>query len=163
MLTIEERDQARKSASAIIDRTLYSDLTDRLISVALLESVDREAAYQARIAELQDAIERTAASGLENAKRFTAELEAERLARFDPLFGELTTLETIRVDDEVDDDKQCPSEWLGLASEEIDRADSMIGMDIIGADAIYRDSLMHAAMFCLAGVRCVDRARKRPT
>lgn len=40
----------------------------------------REAAYEARILELQDAVERTARSGVENATRYAADIDKERRA-----------------------------------------------------------------------------------
>ena len=86
-------------------------------------------------------------------------------AEVDPLFAEIDAMETARSETSggaANDDRQCPSEWIGRASEELDRADGTMSNPDGGGDAEYRDAMMHAAKFCLAAVRCIDRAH-RPT
>lgn len=85
-------------------------------------------------------------------------------AEIDPLFAELAALEVIRLENEDEpgaDDRRCPSELPALALDEIERADSIIGVEGPCSDAVYRDAMMHAAMYCLAAVRCIDRAHGR--
>jgi uncharacterized protein YfaS (alpha-2-macroglobulin family) len=48
------------------------------LALALLAADLREVEYQRRIAELQDAVERTARSGVENAARYAADLAAAK-------------------------------------------------------------------------------------
>lgn len=84
MLTTGERATAHRLAVTIDERgDLDNDALQRLLAAALLEAEERERGYQERIRELQDAVERTAASGVENAKRYAADLAAERRAGAD--------------------------------------------------------------------------------
>lgn len=87
---------------------------------------------------------------------------ADAPAEVDPLFVELAALEAARSDlwgGAAVDDRKCPSEWTDFAREEVDCADGVIG-EPDAVDATYRVSMMRAAMFCLAAVRCIDRSHK---
>jgi len=76
----ETRDEALDRALGIAHGAAPAGEYAMLIACALVASSEREAAYQTRIAELQGAVERTAASGVDNAKRYAADLDRERLA-----------------------------------------------------------------------------------
>ncbi len=79
MLTLDERAAALGLAEQMkTDHRPY--LSGQLIAYALVESEKREAAYQVRIAELTADVERITASGVANAKRYAADLAAEKRA-----------------------------------------------------------------------------------
>jgi hypothetical protein len=90
---------------------------------------------------------------------------ADTPAEVDPLFVEIARMEAKRSQTwggPDADDKRDVSEWLVFVSQEIDRGEQVIGEQDEGGDAQYRDAMMHAALYCLAAVRCIDRAHKPP-
>ncbi len=79
MLTIEERAEAYRYAKQT-KGDHGADLAGHLVASALVESTEREAAYEKRIADLKDSLEAVTRSGVENAKRYAADIAAERRA-----------------------------------------------------------------------------------
>lgn len=73
-----EREQTLLEASNVISGFIPSEVCAVRIARALVDTAERETAYQARIAELTADVERITASGVENAKRYAADLAEAR-------------------------------------------------------------------------------------
>jgi hypothetical protein len=78
-MTTEQRALALKIAPGC-KTAVDCGAKESLLAAALLESHEREEAYQRRILALQDYIQRVTASSVENAARYTADLAAEKRA-----------------------------------------------------------------------------------